>query len=120
LDPSNVEPEADPPPPLLKVSALATLPAWPLMLPSLKTTVLIAPLICQKAPAVVLHRSPLTGAVGAVPCGTLIPAPADAEAAISSLPVRVPPPSGSALSPYATLFRSLDPSNVEPEAAPAL
>ena len=36
---------------------------------------IVEPLICAKAPAVVVHISPLTGLVGAVPGVTLNPAP---------------------------------------------
>ncbi len=51
----------------------------------------VAPLIRTKSPDVVDHISPSTGAVGAVPAGTLKPARAVVEEAVASFPVIVPP-----------------------------
>jgi hypothetical protein len=51
----------------------------------------VVPLILAKIPAVVVHRSPLTGVVGAAPWGKLIPAAVVVDNTVTSFPVRVPP-----------------------------
>ena len=52
---------------------------------------MVLPFILAKTPVVVVHRSPLTGAVGATPWGKVSPAFVVEEAAVVSSPVMVPP-----------------------------
>src|SRR5262245_13662361 len=60
----------------------------------------VTPLTRTNSPVVVVHISPLTGEVGAVPCGRLRPAVPVALATVFSLPVMVPPALGNIISAY--------------------
>jgi hypothetical protein len=101
-----VEPEMVAPVPTLIVPAAVELPSVWLALEKvmLPETVWVLPrlmycwvpaLMRANRPEVVVQMSPLTGVVGAAPCGRLRPAPPAAEATVLTLPVNVLPASGA-------------------------
>ena len=51
----------------------------------------VLPFMVAKTPAVVVHRSPLTGVIGAAPWGKFNPAVVVVDTTVISFPVRVPP-----------------------------
>ena len=57
---------------------------------------MVLPFILAKTPVVVVHKSPLTGAVGATPWGKVSPAFVVEDANVFSFPVIVPPANGRA------------------------
>ena len=90
---SPVVPDAVPVPKLFTEAANVFAPVNVLLFASVGM-VCVIPLSRTNKLEAVVHRSPLTGDVGAVPCGRLSPAPPVAEATVFSLPVSVPPASG--------------------------
>src|ERR671912_665059 len=84
---------------------------------------MVAPLMRAYRPPVVVHRSPLTGEVGAVPCGRVIEAAAVVVAGKVCLAVQVlatPSIGKVSVTPERTMRRSPDPSrHMSPEVVDA-
>src|SRR5215831_8499242 len=84
------------------------------MLSPANANVLVTPLRRASTADAVAHRSPFTGADGADPGAILSPAPPDALATVFSLPVIVPPASGSLVASAVEIVMSAVPSNATP------